>query len=361
MVRKRVLVPLCALACALSAVFCLPARAAIEIDGVVGYLEWADCPKTELIRVGEQSLCGITDAAMRSKTAANRVLFGFTAHAPDVTGESPIGAALFVGGQMIARWQQGLTPEYDAENYSLRGAAHVPEDDVLSSFSFELELGCKTADALQALRGLQLRLYDPQGVLSRQMACPVDLPETTTTAATTRTTAPPGETTTKPPATTKETTTKPAPTTTKTTTKPTPTTAKTTATAKPTSAAATSITTTALTSPAPKATAPPQAATAPPQGESQVIWYTVIITETTADLALWIDPPTAEGVPAEVSEHMAQTDLTARNQGPAPASQRGALLYGTAALLFALAVVLVVFWLRMQKKPSTNADSSSDM
>jgi hypothetical protein len=398
--KKRYLLLICALVCALSAVFYLPARAAIEIDGVVGNLEWADRPKTEISGL----MCGISDAAVRSviqRGDPNRVAFGFTAHAPDVTAQSPVGAALFVAGQRIARWQQGVGVEYDAESYFLRGEAYVPENDALNSFSFELELGCKTAAALQALSTLQVQLYDPQGEPSRRIGYPIAAPAVETTAPTTTTTKPTTtttakETTTKAPTTTKETTTK-APTTTKeTTTKPPTNTKETTATApvttKESTTTQTTTTTTATTKTTTRArtteppyTMPPGWATSaakrqaassaaatvsaavPAQGtpvlpaataplasastqlarqSSSVIWYTVMITDTTADAALWTYAPVGE------EAYVAQTELTAAQLQQAqsqPAAQRSWLFYGLAALLFALALVMIVFWLRAQR------------
>ena len=390
--KKKSLV-LCLLACAFAAMFLLPASAAIEIDGIVGNLEWADCPRTELIRVGEESMCGITDATVRSAVQRgdpNRVVLGFTAHAPDITEQSPIGAALFVAGQRIARWQQGAGVEYDAENYSLRGAASVPENDALSSFSFELELGCKTAAALQALSALQVQLYDPQGEPSRRINYPIAAPAVETTVPTTTTTA--KETTTKAPTTTKETTTKPpttakettatVPPTTKesTTTQTTTTTTTTTATTKATTAARTTeppytippgwatsaakqqaissaVTTVSAAAPAQGAQAPALPATTAPRANaptqpqqarqsSSKFWYTVMITDTTADAALWTYAPVRE------EAYVAQTELTAvqfQQAQSQPAAQRGWLFYGLAALLFALVLVMIVFWLRAQR------------
>ncbi|MCL2494258.1 MAG: hypothetical protein FWE98_01205 [Oscillospiraceae bacterium] len=267
---------------------------AIDFDGNVRPLKWYDYPAAELF-AGGPSLCGVTAATVRHavEPARSRVLFGFTAFAPDAQPESPIGVVFLLGSREIGSWQLGLDASFDAANYDLQGLAYFPESAANGAYTFEIALGYKTQEALAALRDLSLQLFDPQGSPSRVVPCPVVTAEPVTTTTTTKAPTTEKTTTTKAPTTEKPTTTK-AP----TTEKPTATTATTTA--KPTTtlpiyttatAAPTSRTTAAAANPAPAA---PQATTAAPvttrttqttqpaTTRTEVFYYTVVYTDAPA-------------------------------------------------------------------------------
>ncbi|MDR2753545.1 MAG: hypothetical protein LBB50_04465, partial [Oscillospiraceae bacterium] len=131
-----------AMAVCLLAALALPAHA-VTLDGVVSNIEWANHPKTDLIRLHEQSFCGIQDAVLRHEIGLGqaKVTFGCVAHAAGVQADSPIGAVLLANGTEIGRWQQGVGANCDRENYSLRGAASLAENANDGSYNFELELG----------------------------------------------------------------------------------------------------------------------------------------------------------------------------------------------------------------------------
>ena len=330
---KRVLP---ALACVVLLLFCLPLRAsAVVFDGKVDPAEWFEYPAAELFR--DPSMCAITNATARFavQPAQNRVIFGFTAVAPGMETGSPVGAAFLLGGREIGRWQHGLGESYDAADYDLRGMASFPAAIANSSCTFEVSLGCKSETALYALQDLTVRLFDPQGNPSRPVPCPVVTAEpVTTTKATT----------------TEKTTVTKASTTEKTTTTKAATAPPVYTTAPQATANRTPITT--------QAPAPPPAigqAQQPPPGTSrtEIVWYTEVYTAApgvTVDangLPIWTYMPEessqAQGLP---------TLANPAQQAARPASRSAPALYAASGLLAVLGAVLLVFWLRAQKKPA---------
>ena len=320
--------------------FCLPlhAFAAIDFDGSVYPMEWYDYPATELFQ--QPSLCGVTNATVRVavQPAQSRVMFGFTAVAPGVTAESPVGAAFLLGGQELGRWQQGPGASFDAANYDLRGLANIPADSANNGCTFEIALGYKNDAALAALRNLSVQLFDPQGVPSRPAACPIVTaePVTTTKATTTEKT-----TTTKAPTTEKPTTAKAA------TTLP----VYTTAPPAYTQAAA------SRAPAAPQVTAAPPAAvrqTQPGTSRTEVFYYTAVYTAAPSNTAAQLGTLTAYAPqPAESSQAQALPTLAMpAAQASRSESLRTPLLYAAGGLLILLAATLAVFWLRAQKKPA---------
>lgn len=344
---KRVL-QVFALFLALFLVFApLRVLAAIDLDGRVSNAEWYDHPITELFRSDAASLCSITQATLRHEiqTAQSRVVFAFTALAPSVSDSSPIGAAFFVNGQEIGRWQLGAGTSNLSADYDLRGYAYIPADSANSGYSFEIALGYKTESGLAALQTLSVLLFDPQGVSSKAAAYPI-LPAVAPTTTTTTTTA--KTTTTKAPATEKSTTTKA--TAAKTTT------AKTTAATK--SSAAVPVYTTAPPAAQPERTtqptyaAAPDARTAAGTSKTSVIWYTQVYTNPatgssgTAPQTLW----TYAAEPTEASQEEALPTLAmAESQASQPVPRQRTLLFAAGGILILLAAVLVIFWLRAQK------------
>lgn len=341
------------LACLFLLLFCLSLQAsALEFDGDVNLFEWYDYPPVELFQTYSQ--CGITNASVRFalQPAQNRVLFGFTASAPGVEEGSPVGAAFWLGGQELGRWQLGIGGAFDAVNYDLLGLACIPADTFSSSYTFEIALGYKTEAALAALRDLAVQLFDPQGNPSRVVPCPVVTaePVTTTKATTTERT-----TTTKAPSTEK------------------PTTTKATTTAKPTTTKATTTLPVYTTAPpayipptqapangapaAPRATTPPPASTtrtAQPTSRTEVFYYTVLYTEdsgmdATEPQTLWTYPPQFTTEPSQ-AQTLPTLALPASQQTK-PVSRGGPLLYAAVGVLTLLGAALFILWLRAQKKP----------
>ena len=338
----------------------LPLRAlAIDFDGNVLFPEWFDYPAAELFR--EPSLCGIASATVRfaMQPTQNRVMFGFTAVAPGVAENSPVGAAFLLGDREIGRWQQGLGTVFaDAESYDLQGLAYIREDAANGGFTFEIALGYKTEAALYALRDLAVRLFDPQGTPSRVVPCPIVTaePVTTTRPSTTERT-----TTTKAPTTAKPTTTK-APTTAKPTTTKAPTTAKPTTTKAPTTALPVYTAAPPAAPPAPQATtAAPSAtinkaqATQPGTSRTEIFYYTAVYTDVPGAPGMAAEgqaPRTYEHTPAETSQPQSVPTLAMPAPQPAgTASSRTALLFCTVGALVLLAAALFVLWLRSGKNP----------
>ncbi|MDR2686983.1 MAG: hypothetical protein LBB75_04465 [Oscillospiraceae bacterium] len=384
MKRKVWMAAMCA-----ALLFCLPlqALAAIVFDGNVLPREWQDYPPAKELH-WDPGWCGITYAAIRFavQPAQSRVMFGFTAVAPGIEADSPIGAAFLVSGREIARWQQGLDASFDSENYDLLGLACIQEDSSNSGFTFEIALGYKTQAALSALEGLSVRLFGPQGVLSQEVPCPVAAaePVTTTKAPTTeRTTTTKAPTTEKPTTTKAPTTEKPTTTKAPTTEKPTttkapatekPTTTKAETTAKPTTAPPVYTTAPPAYIPAPQTATvripvAPQAtaaapastqkaqATQPGTSRTEVFYYTVVYTDApgapgqivTERETLW----TYEPPPAEASQPQSVPTLALPATQPSrAASPNASLLLGAGGVLALLAAVLVVLWARAQKKPA---------
>jgi len=158
-------------------VFILPANAAVVIDGVVGPVEWYDCPMIDLFP--GPSLCSIENAIMRYEVipALRKVNFGFTATAPDAIANSPVGVVFLIDGQEIVRWQNGVGAVCDEANYGALGAAWIPPDSANGGYSFEVAVNCYSDSALIALRGLQVQLIDPDGSTSRIVSCPLTIPD----------------------------------------------------------------------------------------------------------------------------------------------------------------------------------------
>ena len=341
--RKRAL---SAFACAVL-LLCLPLRAyAIAFDGTVDPAEWFEYPAMELFR--EPSMCAVTNATVRFavQPAQSRVIFGFTAVAPGMETGSPVGAAFLLGGREIGRWQHGLGGGFDADNYNLCGLAWFPADIANRGCTFEIELGCKTETALYALRDLSVKLFDPQGNPSRPVSCPVVTaePVTTTKATTTEKTTTTKAPTTEKPTTTKATTTLPAYTTAPPAYAPVP-----QATANRASSAT-------------QAPAPSTAVSQAPPGTSrtEIVWYTEVYT---AAPGITVDAnglPIWTYIPGETSQAQALPTLAnPAQQASQPASRNAPALYTASGLLAVLGVVLIVFWLRAQKK-SANPEPEAE-
>ena len=389
------------LACAAILLFCLPMQAftAIDFDGNVHH-DWFDYPAQEL---SPDSECGITNATVRVAVLPKegRVMFGFTAVAPGIAPDSPVGAAFLLDGQEIACWRHGAGGSSDDNDmyFNVEGKAYIPETAGNDYYTFEIRFRYGEA-ALAALENLYIKLYgpDPEAKPSRQLPCPIVTaePVTTTKAPTTEKTtttkAPAAEkvTTTKAPTTEKPTTTK-APTTEKPTTTTTtkePTTEKPATTEKPTTTlpvyttkqeifSYTPQTATARATAAPKAaaTAPAQTAqtTQPGTSRTEVFYYTVVYTDPPSppsqpglpgapdiagiDLeALWTyAPPSTQPEPAQ-PESLPTLAMPALQPSRA-ASPSTALLFSAGGLLALLAAGLVAFWVRAQKKPTEEPPS----
>jgi len=339
---------------------CLPLRAfaAINFDGQVDPGEWFEYTAAPLFAVYSQ--CGITSATARFAVQPEKaqVVFGFTAVAPGVEADSPVGAAFLLGAREIGRWQQGQGLNgscADAANYDLLGKARIPPDSYNGGYTFEIVLGFKSEAALSALRELSVQLFDPQGVPSRPVACPVTVAEPVTT---TKATTAEKTTTTKAPTTEKTTTTKTttAATTKLTTTLPAYTPAQ--ASAQPTYTAAQQ----QAANQAPAAAAPPTTQAQPGTSRTETVWYTVVYTDAPAGMeaagqqTIWTceplltDPPQAQALPT-----LAAPEPQAARQ----ASRSAPLLYAAVALLALLAGVLIAFWLRAQKQPEDPARETS--
>ena len=353
--------------CAAVLLFCLPVRAfAISFDGNVLKQEWAEYPAIEPF--GAPSQCGITYAKVYTavQPAQYRVVFGVSAIAPGAEAGSPVGAAFWLGGREIGRWQLGLGGDFDAANYDLQGLAYIPEIFANSAYTFEIALGYKNDAALTALRDLYLELIDPQGVSSRLFPCPIVAAEPTTTTKA---------------ATTEKTTTAKAPTTEKTTTTKAPTTEKTTTTKATTTPKATTVPPVYTTAPPAYAPSPQAGAassthtstatqaggaapTSPaqqPSGTSrtEVVWYTEIYTGAPADAPVGADEGQQtlwpyEAWPAEASQAQSLPTLAMpASQASRPAAANPPLLYAAVVLLVLLAAAMIFLWFRAQKKTET--------
>ncbi|MCL1951722.1 MAG: hypothetical protein FWF60_02720 [Oscillospiraceae bacterium] len=349
--------PLVLAACA-ALLLCLPlyAFAAIHFDGKVENGEWFDYPLKPLFSSANDSQCGIDSATARFAVQPeyNRVLFGFTAAAPGVSADSPVGVSFLLRAREIGRWQQisGVGDGLDDANYSLDGKAHVQLDSANGGCTFEIALGYKSEAALAALQELDVQLFDPQGTPSRQVECRIVTAEP---AATTKATTTEKTTTTKAPTTEKTTTTK-APTTEKTTTSKEPTTAKLTTTLPVYTTAPQA--TTSRAPAAPQATAAASAATQqtqPGTSLTEVIWYTEIYTappvgaDTAGQQTLWTYAPP----PTQPSQEEALPTLALPAPEASRPSSRGApLLYAVIGLLVLLAAVLIALWFRAQRHHS---------
>jgi len=350
----------------------LPSHA-IALDGKVDNNEWWDYAKTTLLQ--GDSLCGVTRAVVCHSVDAEGgvVTFGFSVNAPGCEQNSPVGAAFWAEGQVLARWQQGAGGSIDTANYSIAGAAHVPEpeENFNDYYMYEIAISSKSSDHaafFQMLRTLQLQLFDPQGVVSKTVGYPIHLPipepvvqpTTTTKTTTTKTTTTKATTTT----TQKTTTTK-----TTTTKKPVTTTAKpAAATAAKTQAAGQAPVTTATTK---NATA--NNATANHAGQkTSVIWYTVPITAAGGDSP--VNPDAAQDVDdALLAEQMQAAQAAAQGaadapvlldaapmEETAPASLRMPLLFGTAGVLLTLAALLAFLWWKAKKSVGVLAPAEGE-
>ena len=339
--------------------FTLPCHA-VALDGRVDNSEWWDYAKTTLLQ--GDSLCGITRAVVCHSVDAEggAVTFGFSVNAPGCERDAPVGAAFWTEGQVFARWQQGAGGSIDTANYSIAGAAHVPEPDENFNdyYMYEIAISSKGSDHtafFQMLRTLQLQLFDPQGVVSKTVGYPVQLPVPEPAA--------------QPTTTIKTTTTKA---TTAATQKPT--TTKTTATQKP-------VTTTKTAQP-PAATANIQSTTAQhatahgAEQKTSVIWYTVPITAAgeapdgsstgdgnapqEVDDTLLAEQMQAAQAAAQVGAD-APVLLEAAPEGESvPPSLRGTLLFGTAGVLAVLGVLLWFLWRKAQKSSAAHAPAEGE-
>jgi len=318
----------------------LPLRAlAIDFDGNVLLSEWFDYPPAELFR--EPSLCGIAGATVRFavQPAQNRVMFGFTATAPGVAEDSPVGAAFLLGDREIGRWQHGEgTLFVETESYALQGLAYIREDAANGWFTFELALGCKTEAALYALQDLNLRLFDPKGTPSRVVPCPIVTAEPVTTTK---------------PTTTERTTTTKAPTTEKPTTTKAPTTAKlTTALPVYTTAPPAYVNAPQATTATPVPTQKAQM-TQPSTSRTEIFYYTAVYTDAPGTAAEGLTLWAGETLPAVTSQPQSVPTLAMPAPQPArTAASRKALLFCTVGVLVLLAAALFVLWLRSGKTPT---------
>jgi len=336
-------------ACAALLLLCLPLYAfAIVFDGNVN-AEWSTYPLKELSPNRE---CGISIATVRVavQPSQKRVMFGFTASADGVEPTSPIGAAFLLGGQVIAHWQHGLpdpiarfvAPNSGYGNFD--GKAYFLPNSLDGSYTFEIALGYENEAALAALKDLSVVLYgpDPQSPPSWAIPYPIvtATPVTTTKAPTTERT-----------------------TTTRATTTAKPTTAPPVYTTAPPAKTSAQLTT-ARASAAPQAAAPAATQKAQPgTSRTEVFYYTVVYTDT-PDVPIPPDAPDLAAIdlenlwtsafpPSEASQPQSVPTLAMPAPQPSrAASPSAALLFSAGGVLVLLAAVLILFWLRAQKKPS---------
>lgn len=150
---------------------------AITLDGIVGAVEWFDFPPIDLFPGPSQ--CSITSAVMRCEVlpATCTINFGFSATAPDVAADSPVGVVFHAGGQEIIRWQNGIGAVCDEAKYRVRGASSILPDSANGGYTFEIEVVCYSYSAWIALRDLSVQLIDSAGNPSRLVASPIVVPE----------------------------------------------------------------------------------------------------------------------------------------------------------------------------------------
>ena len=338
----------------------LPCHAIVP-DGMVDNTEWWGCAKTTILQ--GDSLCGITKALVCHSVDAEGgvVAFGFSVNAAGCEPGAPVGAVFWTEGQVFARWHQGSGGSIDTANYSIAGAVHVPESEENFSdyYMCEIAISNKSGDHaafFQMLRTLQLQLIDPQGVVSKAVSYPIDLPNPELAAQPTTTI----KTTTTKTTTTKTTTTKAAITQKTTTTKTTTTTKPVTTTAKAAAGQSSAANTTAQSATAKNA-----------EQKTSVIWYTVPITaeggtlsnNAPGDDASGNDAPGDASTGFDVDDALLAEQMQAAQgaadvpvlldaapmEEPAPASLRMPLLFGSAGVLTALGVLLWFLWRKSQK------------
>ena len=381
-------------------VFAVPGHA-IVLDGKVDNNEWWGIEKKSVQRDVPAGHCAVTTAYVCHEVNAKTgtVTFGFIAKPSGCAKDSPVGAVLWVNGEVFATWQQGVGGSIDTASYSIAGAAWIPEpNEATDYYTYEIAVSSKSSNHaafFQLLRTLELQLYDSAGEVSKAFSYPVIVqpPETTATTAARETTAKVTtvkETTTKV-TTTKVTTTKVTTTkvtTTKTTTtkaattkEPATTKASTTnapvTTAKATAAANTveSFVWTGMKTTAKAAAAPAPAPAATmktiqpgavaPQ-KTEIIWYTVPITAASEEsfdapvvayhnggmdineALLAYQMEAAQASPGAVDAPVFFDDAGG-STGQPPVSIRAPLLFGTAGFLLALAALLVFLWWKGQQ------------
>jgi len=409
---KKVSMPLVAALVVLCAVvFAAPGRGVV-LDGKVDNNEWWGFEKKLVHRDVLAGYCAVTEAYVCHEVNAKigTVTFGFFAKPSGCAKNSPVGAVFWVEGKVFARWQPGNAGSIDTANYSIEGAAWIPEPgEAADYYTYEIAISSKSSDHaafFQLFRTLELQLYDSAGEVSKAFSYPVifQAPESTTTTATTARETTKKETTTKV-TTTKETTTKTtttkATTTAKTTTtkattakvtttkvtttkepattkavttNPPVTTAKAAAAAKTaepfmwTGMKTTAIKAAAAPPPAPAATINiTQPAAAAPQ-KTEIIWYTVPITaESQAilspqpnvtqdinDALLAYQMEAAQASPGAAAAPAFLDDAGGSVDQP-PASMRTPLLFGAAGFLLALAALLFFMWLKGQRPQRAGA------
>jgi hypothetical protein len=329
----------------------VPCRAVV-LDGRADAGEWWNCPKTELVRAGDASLCSITRATVCCEINMDEgnATFGFWIFVEECQRNAPIGATFLANGQPFAAWQQGVGGSGDLENISILGAAWIPEVDAFNDYySFEVSVTDKNMEHTEFFRRmqtLQVRLFDPKGVPSAVFQCPVAFVQPTaepTTATKETTTAAPTivkETTTRAPTTTKETTVKT--TANKTTADKTAalkTTAKTTA-----AKAAAVIALPASTQAAANFVTEYHTAAPPPERVTSVVQYSAPVKQA-ADAGAALADTTTQALPAAPALAPAPTLAAFTAQ---PAAARTPLLFGAAGLLLALSLLLGFFWARAQ-------------
>lgn len=374
------------------ALLAAPGCANVLLDGRVDDSEWWGAEVTSVRRDVLAGHCDITEAYVRHEAneADGTVTFGFAAKCPGCTGASAIGTAFLVGGQVFAAWRQDIGGSIDTSNYSIVGAAWVSEAGPVEEespdtyYSYEIAVRCKNSACypafFQLFRGLELQLYDAGGVVSKAFGYPLMLEqaETTEPAARQETTA--KEITTKV-TTTKVTTTKVTTTkitttkitTTKVTTTKAATTTKapaitTTAAAKKTQAAVTlaPYVWTGVKKAAKTAAAPAPPPTQPAEQKTEIIWYTAPVTAESRTT----EPPGIDGALLAYQTEESQA-IPGEEAAPVfletpetPVSLRTPLLLGTAGFLLALAMLLVLLWLKgqgyMQKEPASETQDEDE-
>ncbi|MDR3314002.1 MAG: hypothetical protein LBS96_06050 [Oscillospiraceae bacterium] len=268
--RKRIYAALCValIMVAVCGLVSPTARAAFVMDGVIGGLEWLDTPSYALVHPGGDGFNGIDNAGLRYILMPETQSVGLAClgQAPGAQDDGALGIVFYVDGREIAACRQGRGATYESENYFCEGIINILKRgdgtyNVEGDFTIELRIGCKSQAAFTALERLVVRLLDPNGEPSKDVSCPLRVPEPETTTVHTTTTR---EITTKAPTTEKTTTTKT--TTTKITTTKTTTTKATTTMAVTTQTAAGGASVVGTTVPsAPSAGAETAPATPPPQ------------------------------------------------------------------------------------------------
>ncbi|MDR1927727.1 MAG: hypothetical protein LBQ33_03705 [Oscillospiraceae bacterium] len=179
-----------ALASALTVASISPVHAASpSADGNVQALEWYGIAVSTLIDPADESYCGITFTHIRHLLDQQNqcVTFALTGQAPGIAEGTQLGFLLKLAGREIAAYRQGEGASYETAQYYAEGGIFIA-GSVEGDYSLELMLGCKTAQALDALDSLVIQLLDPAGDPSKEFPYPITPPEPETTTVKTTTT-----------------------------------------------------------------------------------------------------------------------------------------------------------------------------